>query len=30
MNPTHRGQPHSDATFQAQYPGLLIEGIDPP
>lgn len=30
MNPTHRGQRHSDATFQAQYPGLLTEGIDHP
>jgi cephalosporin-C deacetylase-like acetyl esterase len=30
MNPTHRGQRHSDSTFQAQYPGLLTEGIDRP
>jgi cephalosporin-C deacetylase-like acetyl esterase len=28
MNPTHRGQRHSDAQFQAEYPGLLTEGID--
>ena len=27
MNPTHRGQRHSDSTFQAQYPGLLTESI---
>jgi cephalosporin-C deacetylase len=30
MNATHRGQRHSDSTFQAQYPGLLTEGIDRP
>jgi cephalosporin-C deacetylase len=28
MNPTHRGQRHSDTQFQAEYPGLLTEGID--
>ena len=28
MNPTHRGQRHSDSQFQAEYPGLLTEGID--
>ena len=28
MNATHRGQRHSDAAFQASYPGLLTEGID--
>ena len=28
MNATHRGQRHSDSGFQAQYPGLLTEGID--
>jgi len=27
MNATHRGQRHSDSGFQAQYPGLLTEGI---
>lgn len=27
MNATHRGQRHSDAPYQAQYPGLLTEGI---
>ncbi len=30
MNATHRGQRHSDSGFQAQYPGLLTEGIDRP
>jgi cephalosporin-C deacetylase len=30
MNTTHRGQRHSDTAFQAQYPGLLTEGIDSP
>jgi len=30
MNATHRGQRHSDSGFQAQYPGLLTEGIDEP
>jgi len=30
MNATHRGQRHSDSSFQAQYPGLLTEGIDRP
>ena len=30
MNPTHRGQRHSDSSFQAHYPGLLTEGIDRP
>ena len=30
MNATHRGQRHSDSDFQAQYPGLLTEGIDRP
>jgi cephalosporin-C deacetylase len=29
-NATHRGQRNSDSTFQAQYPGLLTEGIDAP
>ena len=28
MNPTHRGQRNSDEAFQAEYPGLLTEGID--
>ncbi len=28
MNPTHRGQRHSDSGHQAEYPGLLTEGID--
>ena len=28
MNPTYRGQRHSDAKFQAEYPGLLTQGID--
>tara|TARA_B100000315_G_scaffold157711_1_gene146365 strand:- start:1961 stop:2854 length:894 start_codon:yes stop_codon:yes gene_type:complete len=28
MNPSYRGQRHSDASFQARYPGLLTEGID--
>lgn len=27
MNPTYRGQRHSDAKFQAEYPGLLTQGI---
>jgi cephalosporin-C deacetylase-like acetyl esterase len=27
MNPSYRGQRHSDASFQARYPGLLTEGI---
>lgn len=27
MNATHRGQRNSDSPFQAQYPGLLTEGI---
>jgi len=30
MNATHRGQRHSDSGFQAQYPGLLTEGIREP
>ncbi|MFQ6028611.1 MAG: acetylxylan esterase [Dehalococcoidia bacterium] len=30
MNPTYRGQRNSDASFQAQYPGLLTEGIENP
>jgi len=30
MNATHRGQRHSDSGFQAQYPGLLTEGIEEP
>ena len=30
MNATHRGQRHSDSDFQAQYPGLLTEGIEEP
>ena len=30
MNATHRGQRNSDSGFQAQYPGLLTEGIDRP
>ena len=30
MNPTYRGQRHSDSAFQARYPGLLTEGIDQP
>ena len=30
MNATHRGQRHSDSSFQAQYPGLLTEGIGQP
>ena len=30
MNATHRGQRHSDGSFQARYPGLLTEGIDRP
>ena len=30
MNPTHRGQRNSDEAFQAEYPGLLTEGIDDP
>jgi cephalosporin-C deacetylase len=30
MNATHRGQRHSDSPFQAQYPGLLTEGISDP
>ena len=28
MNPAYRGQRHSDATFQAEYPGLLTQGIE--
>ena len=28
MNPTYRGQRNSDEVFQAEYPGLLTEGID--
>lgn len=28
MNATHRGQRHSDSQFQAEYPGLLTEGIE--
>ena len=27
MNPTYRGQRHSDVPFQANYPGLLTDGI---
>ena len=30
MNPTFRGQRHSDQVFQAQFPGLLTEGIETP
>ncbi|MDA1127545.1 MAG: acetylxylan esterase [Chloroflexi bacterium] len=30
MNPTYRGQRNSDQVFQAQYPGLLTEGIAAP
>lgn len=30
MNASHRGQRHSDSDFQAQYPGLITEGIDRP
>lgn len=30
MNATHRGQRHSDSSFQAHYPGLLTEGIGEP
>ena len=30
MNATHRGQRHSDSPFQANYPGLLTEGIHRP
>ncbi len=30
MNPTYRGQRNSDGVFQAEYPGLLTEGIDHP
>jgi cephalosporin-C deacetylase len=30
MNASYRGQRHSDATFQASFPGLLTEGIDRP
>ena len=30
MNPTYRGQRHSDVPFQASYPGLLTEGIEVP
>jgi cephalosporin-C deacetylase-like acetyl esterase len=30
MNATHRGQRNSDRSMQAQYPGLLTEGIDWP
>lgn len=28
MNATHRGQRHSDSSFQANYPGLLTHGIE--
>ena len=28
LNPTYRGQRNSDLTFQAEYPGLLTEGIE--
>ena len=28
MNPTYRGQRQSDVPFQANYPGLLTEGIE--
>ena len=28
MNPTYRGQRHSDAPFQAEFPGLLTQGIE--
>lgn len=28
MNPTYRGQRNSDQVFQAEYPGLLTEGIE--
>ena len=30
MNPTFRGQRQSDQVFQAQFPGLLTEGIEDP
>ncbi len=30
MNPTFRGQRNSDQVFQAQFPGLLTEGIEDP
>ena len=30
MNPTFRGQRRSDQVFQAQFPGLLTEGIEAP
>lgn len=30
MNPTFRGQRHSDQVFRAQFPGLLTEGIETP
>ena len=30
MNPTFRGQRHSDGSFQASFPGLLTEGIEDP
>ena len=30
MNATYRGQRNSDSTFQAQYPGMLTQGIDRP
>ena len=30
MNPTYRGQRNSDVPFQAEYPGLLTEGIETP
>ena len=30
MNPTYRGQRLSDHNFQAEYPGLLTEGIEKP
>ena len=30
MNPTFRGQRHSDQVFQARFPGMLTEGIEEP
>lgn len=30
MNPTFRGQRRSDQVFQAQFPGLLTEGLETP
>ena len=30
MNPTFRGQRRSDQVFQAEFPGLLTEGIEDP